>query len=827
MNFLTASVEIILDDSMLKRQLVRAKSLVSKTVSGMGSLFGKMSGMLVSSFQKAFHKILRYAKWAFLGIATLAVKSFASFDDAMQKSIAIMSGITEKVRNKMMRVAQEISLRSITSATDLAKAYFYLASAGLSAEQSIAALGTMEDFAAAGAFDMALATDLVTDAQSALGMTVKDVQQNMKNMTRIQNVLIGANTLANASTQQYAEALMRAGPDMKAYHIELEEGVAVLAAFADQSKKSFEGGDLFGRMLRLMIGGFISNRKVWKDFGIEIENSKKRLRPLADIIRDLTNLLDPMGVTQKAATLEMLGFSKLAQKAILPLLGTADAVDEYLKKLLKMKDVMQRVKDIQLKSFAAQMKIVWNNIVSVAQVMGKHLAPDIKALGDVFRDNRDTIERWAVTFVEYVLYAKNIAVAFVKFLWSDWKSGIKTGLDISIELFKAFGKILMVIMEDIFTRLYNNIGVWLKRAIARKAVFNELKRIYEAELSQEFMKELPLPKSEYLSKLQNIPVEAEIMAGKTIISPENIRAIENEFPTIERGVGGLKERIKSILGETGASIQEITLPEMGKAFDEAAEKLKKNLEAYKTISEGERTEKYLVSIWKKAKSGVTQFAESLGFIPQKTTEVVDAMNSVGDAADDAGDKVGELYKKMTEAGAMESLRRWSEEAQDKWREFSNVAIHALDSTSDALTDFVVKGQADFKSLAESIIMDLTRMIIKAQMAQMLGLLMPSWFGVGGLFNLAQPGTAANPMVVTTAPGLQHGGEVAKTGLAVVHKGETFSGVNNENGQERSVNVSLTINAIDTQSGMQFLAGHKRFLANLMRSVTKENVGRRG
>jgi len=341
------------------------------------------------------------------------------------------------------------------------------------------------------------------------------------------------------------------------------------------------------------------------------------------------------------------------------------------------------------------------------------------------------------------------------------------------------------------------------------------------------MKELPLPKSEYLSKLQNIPVEAEIMAGKTIISPENIRAIENEFPTIERGVGGLKERIKSIWGETGASIQEITLPEMGKAFDEAAEKLKKNLEAYKTISEGERTEKYLVSIWKKAKSGVTQFAESLGFIPQKTTEVVDAMNSVGDAADDAGDKVGELYEKMTEAGAMESLRRWSEEAQDKWREFSNVAIHALDSTSDALTDFVVKGQADFKSLAESIIMDLTRMIIKAQMAQMLGLLMPSWFGVGGLFNLAQPGTAANPMVVTTAPGLQHGGEVAKTGLAVVHKGETFSGVNNENGQERSVNVSLTINAIDTQSGMQFLAGHKRFLANLMRSVTKENVGRRG
>ena len=32
-------------------------------------------------------------------------------------------------------------------------------------------------------FDMALATDLATDSQSALGLTVKDAEQNLTNLT--------------------------------------------------------------------------------------------------------------------------------------------------------------------------------------------------------------------------------------------------------------------------------------------------------------------------------------------------------------------------------------------------------------------------------------------------------------------------------------------------------------------------------------------------------------------------------------------------------------------------------------------------------------------
>ena len=76
-------------------------------------------------------------------IGTAAVKAFASFDDAMTKSLAIMGNVSSGMQQEMREVAIALSREGVTSATDLAKSYFFLASAGLSAEQSVAALATI------------------------------------------------------------------------------------------------------------------------------------------------------------------------------------------------------------------------------------------------------------------------------------------------------------------------------------------------------------------------------------------------------------------------------------------------------------------------------------------------------------------------------------------------------------------------------------------------------------------------------------------------------------------------------------------------------------
>jgi len=316
-----------------------------------------------------------------------SVRAFSKFDDAMTKSLAIMQDITPQLRQEMENLAVTISTRGVTSATDLAKSYFFLASAGLDAQQSMASLAAVERFAVAGAFDMALATDLATDAQSALGLTVKDAQQNLVNMTRVTDVLTGANTLANASTRQFSEALTsQAGPAMKAYGIELEEGVAVLAAYADQGIKAQRAGNMFSRMLRLMTKGFQDNREAWRYFGISIYDATGELKPFYTIIRDLSRVLTVMSTEQRTASLAMLGFQARSQQAILPLLGLQDRIRDYNKELLEMGGITERVYKKQLKSFSSQMKILWNQIKSVGRDIGHILAPSILHLNEKIKN---------------------------------------------------------------------------------------------------------------------------------------------------------------------------------------------------------------------------------------------------------------------------------------------------------------------------------------------------------------------------------------------------------------------------------------------------------
>jgi peroxiredoxin len=158
---------------------------------------------------------------AMIAIGVKSVQEFAKFDAALVKSTAIMGDLTEAMEKDMANAAREVAKVTTFSAEQAAESFFFLASAGLDAESSIKALPQVAAFAQAGMFDMALATDLLTDAQSALGLTIRDdAVKNMENMIKVSDVLVRANTLANASVEQFSVALTtKAGAALRATFI--------------------------------------------------------------------------------------------------------------------------------------------------------------------------------------------------------------------------------------------------------------------------------------------------------------------------------------------------------------------------------------------------------------------------------------------------------------------------------------------------------------------------------------------------------------------------------------------------------------------------------
>ena len=316
-----------------------------------------------------------------LAVAGAGIKAFSDLDKALTESTAIMGNVTDETRAKMKGLAEDMSTKVPFAANQLADAFFFLASAGLNAEQSMAALPAVAEFATAGAFDLSRATDLLTDAQSALGLTVDDSGENMENMVKISDILVKANTLANASVSQFSEALTNeAGVAMRQYGIEVENGVAVLAALADQGIKGNIAGSLLSRSIRLLTKASLENREEFEAMGIAVFDAEGNFRDFADIAGDMEKAFDGMSTKQRSVALETLGFAARTQQAILPLIGMSEQIREYDKNLSDAGGTTADVSNKQLKSFSNQMKTTFNSLKVLVGGIAEQMAPALEKL---------------------------------------------------------------------------------------------------------------------------------------------------------------------------------------------------------------------------------------------------------------------------------------------------------------------------------------------------------------------------------------------------------------------------------------------------------------
>lgn len=152
---------------------------------------------------------------------------------------------------------------------------------------------------------------------------------------------------------------------------------------------------------------------------------------------------------------------------------------------------------------------------------------------------------------------------------------------------------------------------------------------------------------------------------------------------------------------------------------------------------------------------------------------------------EAATKAAAEQEKMR-ADALAVERKKMELEMERW---DDVARTMEDSFSGAL-ERLGKDWRNFgdigKQVLQEILLEMMRVMIWRPAAQaMAGWLQPAmagiFGGIGGVFGVAPAGiptTATRPSTVgpTLVPSGQHGGHIIKTGLAIIHKDETLSGV---------------------------------------------------
>lgn len=333
--------------------------------------FGKVASLALGSLGVTFGAA------AVVGGVVKLGHAVADFNSKMTNSLAIMGDVGPALRREMGDAAIDVSKVTQFSAAQAAESYYFLASAGLDAAQSIKAMPAVAQFAQAGMFDLALATDLLTDAQSALGLSVKDAGQNLTNMKRVSDVLIKANTLANASAEQFSTSLTnKAGAALRILGKDVEEGVAVLAAFADQGVKGEEAGTALNIVLRDLATAAINNKEAFAQANVAVFDSAGEMRNVADIVGDLEGALAGLSDEGKKATMMQLGFTDKSIAFAQALIGTSDKIRGYEAALRDAGGTTAEVADKQMGNLSK----AWNELKGQAIDLAVKFSPVLDAL---------------------------------------------------------------------------------------------------------------------------------------------------------------------------------------------------------------------------------------------------------------------------------------------------------------------------------------------------------------------------------------------------------------------------------------------------------------
>lgn len=172
------------------------------------------------------------------------------------------------------------------------------------------------------------------------------------------------------------------------------------------------------------------------------------------------------------------------------------------------------------------------------------------------------------------------------------------------------------------------------------------------------------------------------------------------------------------------------------------------------------------------------------------------------------------------AGATEALVEYERTASRVGESMKNAFTNAFRGMEDALTDFVMSGKLDFKSLADSIIRDMIRIEVQQRVTRPLGQMMKDSSIVGGLKSLFSFDGGG-----FTGLGSRSGGLDGRGGfLALMHPNETVIDHTKPSSGGGTVVVNQT-NNIDARSDQASImaairAGGEAIKADILRSRSR-------
>ncbi|EDT75156.1 phage tail tape measure protein [Clostridium butyricum] len=235
---------------------------------------------------------------ALTGLGAYAVKVGSDFEEGMSKVQAI-SGATSEEMQALSAKAKEMGASTKFSATESAEALQYMAMAGWKSEQMINGLPGIMNLAAASGEDLALTSDIVTDALTAFGMKAEE-------SSHFADILAAASSNSNTNVAMLGESFKYVAPVCGALGYSAEDTSIALGLMANSGIKASQAGTTLKTALTNMAKPTKKMKAAMDEYHISLQNSDgsmKSLKEVMDMLRTNIGGLD-LEMTKADGTLK-------------------------------------------------------------------------------------------------------------------------------------------------------------------------------------------------------------------------------------------------------------------------------------------------------------------------------------------------------------------------------------------------------------------------------------------------------------------------------------------------------------------------------------------
>lgn len=362
MTLFDLAAKLTLDSSEYEQGLDDARGKANKFAKGLNSAADKVLKVGAAAAGVAVAGMTAFAK--------SAVSTGQQFDAAMSQVAATMGVSVDSIQD-LRDYAQKMGAETAFSANEAAQALNYMALAGYDAETSMKMLPNVLNLAAAGGMDLALASDMITDSQSALGLSLEETGKLVDKMAQ-------AASKSNTSVSQLGDAILTVGGTAKNLKGGTTELATALGILADNGIKGAEGGTALRNILNSLMAPEEKAAKLMKKLGVSTFDSTGNMRSLNDVFLDLRGSLDSMSQADRANVISTIFNARDMKSAEALIANVGDRWSELSGYIGEAQGAAQQMADTQLDNLTGDITLMNSALEGAKIAFSDGLTPAIR-----------------------------------------------------------------------------------------------------------------------------------------------------------------------------------------------------------------------------------------------------------------------------------------------------------------------------------------------------------------------------------------------------------------------------------------------------------------